>query len=158
MTDPSDALRSFQQLFLTNGVKLRPGTLDSKLFLHVDEEDGRFTYVRLDGQTVTAFVVFALSTPIEGTPCFAIGYAVPEAYRNQGRGKDAVGAALAEMQHGFGRIWPLFYVEAIVGTDNEPSKRIAEKAISNTPVAVTDQASGLPALQYLRRMENPVAQ
>jgi hypothetical protein len=155
MTDPSHALQSFQQVFLTGGMELRPGVLDSKLYLHVDDADGltRFTYVRLEGQTITAFVLFTPCAPIEGRPCFAIGYAVPEAYRNQGRAKEAVGAALAEMRRGFGRVWPLFYVEAIVGIDNKPSQRVAEQAISDTPIAVTDQVSGLPAFQYVLRIE-----
>jgi hypothetical protein len=45
-----------------------------------------------------------------------------------------------------------FYVEAIVSTDNEPSKLVAEATISATPVAVTDEGSGLPALQYVRKI------
>lgn len=103
---------------------------------------------------MTAFVVFALCEPIEGTPCFAIGYAVPEAYRNQGRAKKAISAAIAEMQNGFGRLgYSVFYVEAIVGLDNKASQRVAEQVISDKPVAVTDQVSGLPALQYLRKIE-----
>ena len=106
---------------------------------------------------MTALVVFALCEPIEGTPCFNIGYAVPEAYRNQGRAKEAISAAISEMQHGFGRLGHLFYVEAIVGADNKPSQRVAEQVIAETPVASTDQISGLPAFQYVRRIEHPTA-
>jgi RimJ/RimL family protein N-acetyltransferase len=133
MTDPSNALQSFQQIFLAGGMALQPGVLDSDLYLHVDDADGvtRFTYVKLEGKTVTAFVIFAPCAPIEGKPCFAIGYAVPEAYQNQGRAKKAVRAALAEMQRGLGRVWPVFYVEAIVGAENKPSQRVAELAISD---------------------------
>lgn len=47
----------------------------------------------------------------------------------------------------------MFYVEAIVGADNKPSQRVAEQVISNTPVAVTDKLSGLPAFQYIRKIE-----
>jgi hypothetical protein len=39
--------------------------------------------------------MFAQDGAIEGKPCFAIGYAVPEAYRNQGRAREIVKAALA---------------------------------------------------------------
>jgi hypothetical protein len=103
---------------------------------------------------VTAFVEFAPCEPIEGTPCFAIGYAVPEAYRNQGRAKDAIRAAISEMQNGFSRMMPAFYIEAIVGGDNKPSQRVAEQIISsNTPRPVTDKLSGLPAFQYLQKIE-----
>jgi RimJ/RimL family protein N-acetyltransferase len=125
MTDPSNALQSFQQALLLGGIQLRRGVLDKDLYVYVDEADGqrRFTYVRLEGSTVTAFVNFALCEPIDGTPCFSIGYAVPEAYRNQGRAKEAVRAAISEMQHGFGRHGYSFYVEAIVGADNKPSQQ-----------------------------------
>lgn len=157
MTDPSNALQSFQQLFLTGKIQLEPGRLDTNLYSYVDEMDGttRFTLVRLEGKTATAFVVFAQDGTIEGKPCFAIGYAVPEAYRNQGRAKEIVRAALAEMQGAFRKLYPEFYVEAIVGADNKPSQRVAEQVISDTPVAVTDQVSGLPAFQYVRKIERP---
>jgi hypothetical protein len=36
--------------------------------------------------------------------------------------------------------------------DNGPSKRVAEETISRTPVAITDVFSGLPALQYVRKI------
>jgi RimJ/RimL family protein N-acetyltransferase len=103
---------------------------------------------------VTAFVVFALVQPIEGKHCFALGYAVPEAYRNQGRAKEVVTVAIAELQHGLGRagISP-FYVEAIVGADNMASRRVAEQVISDAPVAITDSISGLPAFRYIRKVE-----
>jgi len=112
MTDPSNALQSFQRLFLTGKIQLEPGRLDTNLYSYVDEMDGttRFTLVKLEGKTVTAFVVFAEDGAIEGKPCFAIGYAVPEAYRNQGRAKEIVRAALAEMQGAFRRLHPEFYV------------------------------------------------
>ena len=155
MTDPSNAPQSFQQELLRGGMRLRRGELDKNLYVYVDEPDGqrRFTYVRLDGKTVTAFVEFASCGFIEGTPCFAIGYVVPEPYRNQGRAKEVVGAAIAEMQHGFGRIGMIFYVEAIVGADNKHSQRVAEQFVSDTPVAMTDEISGLPAFHYVRRIE-----
>ena len=56
--------------------------------------------MRLEGRTVTALVMFALCDPIEGKPCLNLGYAVPEAYRNQGRAKEAISTAISEMQHG----------------------------------------------------------
>jgi RimJ/RimL family protein N-acetyltransferase len=156
MTDPSNALQSFQQALLHGGIQLKRGVLDRDLYVYVDKPNGqtRFTYVRLEDKTVTAFVELGLCEPIEGTPCLAIGYAVPEAYRNQGHAKEAIKAALAEMKHGLGRhVSKSFYVEAIVGADNKPSRRVAEQVISNTPVAITDQISGLPAFQYIRKIE-----
>jgi hypothetical protein len=160
MTDPSHALESFQQALLHGGIQLQPGVLDREIHVSFDQPNGgsRFTYVRLEGTTVTAFVELAPCEPIDGTPCFSIGYAVPQAYRNQGRAKDAIRAALSEMQHGLGRIGlSVFYVEAIVEADNKPSQRVAEQVISDTPIAVTDQVSGLPAFQYVRRIGHPKA-
>ena len=63
----------------------------------------------------------------------------------------------AEMQGAFRSLYPEFYVEAIVGADNKPSQRVAEQVISATLVAVTDKVSGLPAYQYLRKIEPPSA-
>ena len=51
----------------------------------------------------------------------------------------------------------VFYVEAIVGADNKPSQRVAEHVISDTPVPVTDQVSGLPAFRYVRKVEPPTS-
>ena len=48
-------------------------------------------------------------------------------------------------------------MEAIVGADNKASQRVAEQFISETPVAMTDQISGLPAFQYVRRIEHSTA-
>jgi RimJ/RimL family protein N-acetyltransferase len=156
MTDPSIAMQSFQQELLRHKPKLRRGELDKDLYVYVDAPHGepRFTYVRLEGKMVTAFVELASVEPIEGTTCVALGYAVPEAYRRQGRAKEAVKAAIAEMQHGLGRNGiSVFYVEAIVGADNKPSQRIAEQVISDAPVAIADEISGLPAFRYVRRVE-----
>ena len=155
MTDPFDALTSFQQALLDGEVSLQAGELDPDLFLHVDHPAGvpRFTYVRLDRQTVTALAIMVTTEPMNGLPCFQAGVAVPEAYRRKGHAKSVVAAAIAELRHGLSRNKiSSFYVEAIVSIDNEPSKRVAESAISATPVAVTDVFSGLPALHYVRKI------
>jgi RimJ/RimL family protein N-acetyltransferase len=155
MTDPSDALESFQQALRDGGIQLQRGDIDPELFVHLDRQNGkaRFTYFRLQRQRVTALVMVLICDPIEGTPCFQIGYAVPEEYRSEGRAKNAVGAAFAELKHGLARNKiSAFYVEAIVGADNEASKRVAAATISTTPVEVTDCVSGLPAYQYIRKI------
>jgi len=156
MTDPSSALHSFQKELLRGKIPLQRGAVNPDLYLHGDHPHGtpRLTYVKLENSTVTAFVSFVLCDPIEGIPCFNIGYAIPEAYRNQGRAKEIIGMAISEMRHGLGRTGAsAFYVEAIVGADNKPSQRVAEQAISATPVTITDEVSGLPALQYVRKID-----
>jgi len=155
MTDPFDALTSFQQAVLDGEISLQAGELDPDLFLHVDYPTGapRLTYVRLDRQTVTALAIMVQTDPMHGLPCFQAGVAVPEAYRCKGRAKSVLAAAIAELRHGLSRNKiSSFYVEAIVSIDNEPSKRVAESTISATPVAVTDEVSGLPALHYVRKI------
>jgi RimJ/RimL family protein N-acetyltransferase len=118
------------------------------------------TVVRLH-QTASAFrhVADLVRTRHSDRPFRAklSAFAVPEAYRNQGRAKEAISAAISELQHGFGRTLPAFYVEAIVRADNKSSQSVAQQVISDTPVAVTDQLSGLPAFQYLRRIDQPTA-
>jgi hypothetical protein len=156
MTDPFAALQSFQEAFANGALSLERGAIDPELFIHVDHPNGstRFTYVRLDHRTVIALVMFALADPLEGSPCLQIGYAVPERYRAQGRAKDIVVAAIAELKKGLtGNGVPAFYIEAVVGMDNEPSMRVAAATISTSPVQTTDQVSGLPALHYVLKVE-----
>lgn len=155
MTDPFDALKSFQQALIDGEVQLQRGAIDSELFVHSDRPQGetRITYARLQRQTVTALAIAVLTERVEGIPCFQLGVAVPEAYRGQGRAKSIVEAAIIEMKNGLARNKvPEFYVEAIVGVHNKPSQRVAAATISATPVEVTDSLSGLPALQYLRKI------
>jgi hypothetical protein len=157
MTDPTAALIDFQRVFETEGIPLQPGVIDPILFVHLDRPTGtpRFTYVRLHRRTVTALVMFAQVPPLKGLPCFQLGVAVPEKFRAQGRAKEIVTAAIAELQYGLGRNGiPAFYIEAVVGTDNEPSKRVAAATISVDPVPITDEFSGLPALHYLRKIDS----
>lgn len=155
MTDPSDALASFQ-LYLTNGSpRLQPGTFDKTLLAHLDYPNGhmRLTYVRLAQHTVTVFVEFVQIEPLDGLACFHVGYAVPPAYRGQGLARAALDAALKELEFGLGRNGvPAFYVEAVIGTDNTASRRVAEQVLTQSPEAITDSVSGQPALRYLRRV------
>ena len=154
LPDPHDALESFQHFLRLGQLWPNPVPLNPGLHIHRDRANGgdRITYVMLDAQTVTAFVCFVPCAPVEGRPCFTIGYAVPPAYRHQGRAMQIVAAAVAQMQRGLGRNGvPIFYVEAMVGADNFEAQRVAAQTISDAPVAVTDQGSGLPALRYLRK-------
>ncbi len=155
MTDPADALTSFQEALLAGQVDLQKCDLDRNLFVHLDRPQGitRFTYVRLEGQTVTAMALLVMTEPMNGLPCAQAGVAVPEAYRGKGYAKSVLSAAIAELKHGLARNKiPTFYVEAIVSVDNEPSKRVAEATISKTPTPVTDQFSGLPALHFVLKI------
>jgi hypothetical protein len=157
MTDPSDGMKSFQQELRRGGIAIQVAKTDPNLFIHLDSPNGppeyRFTYVRLKGKTVTAMVIFAAQPPEDGKPYFAVGYAVPKRFQNQGRAKDILVAAIADMRAGLSRNGiPEFYIEAIVGADNMVSRKIAEQIISDESEAITEKLSGLPAFKYLRRI------
>jgi hypothetical protein len=156
MTDPANSLRSFQEELQLGTILLSRTKLDQDLFIYRDTvgKAPRMTYARLEGKTVTALAMFTPETPISGTPCVGIGYAVPETHRNQGRAKDIIKAAIADMQYGLERQGhSVFYVEAIVGADNLASRRVAEQIISENPEAMVDGISGLPAFRYILRVE-----
>ena len=153
--DLNAALESFQHFLRLGQIWPQRVPHDPELYAYSDNPDGgaRITYVQLDAKTVTAFACAAPCGPVDGVPCFKIGYAVPQALRNQGRAKKIVAAALAEMQRGFGRNGvPIFYVEAIVAADDLAAQRVAEQTIAAEPVPVTDETSGLPALRYIRKI------
>lgn len=128
---------------------------EKDLFSHVDfptgnKNDPRYTYVCLDEKkSVKAFVVMAVAEPLNGLPCFGIGYAVPEKHRGNGYAKEAVAVALrafrAKMKNN--RIKE-FYVEAIIGRDNDPSNAVAMAAISPHRTEVTDKISQTPCFRY----------
>jgi RimJ/RimL family protein N-acetyltransferase len=151
MTDPMNALLSFQQEFLVLKPKLKPARTDRNLHLYVDTPNGeiRVTFVRLEGKTVTALVSFAEGEPIDGIHCYNIGYAIAEAYRNQGRAKEIVAAAIKELKEN----GEAFYVNAIVAADNVASQRVAAQVVSETSVSITEPISNLPAFRYVRRFE-----
>ena len=110
--------------------------------------------MRLEGETVTAFVEFVPCEPINGNRCWNVGYAVPDEYRSQGRAKEIMIAAVSDLREASDRLGlRVFYVEAIVGIENKPSQRVAEQTISDRPETVTDQVSGLPAFRYVQRIE-----
>jgi hypothetical protein len=139
MVDPYDALTSFQRALDSGQLRLQRGSIDTDLFVHADSPNGkhRFIYIRLEGQTITAMATAVMTDPIKGVLCFQLGVAVPKAFRSQGRAKDAVNAAIIELKHGLARNKiSTFFVEAVVGTHNEASKRVAAATISTTPVEV----------------------
>jgi len=76
---------------------------------------------------------------------------------NQGRAKEIIRAAIADMQLGLGRQGhSVFYAEAIVGAHNMASRRVAEQVISDTQEEIVDGISDLPALRYVLKVETPI--
>ncbi|MFA8629813.1 GNAT family N-acetyltransferase [Xanthomonas campestris pv. campestris] len=151
MADPSRALASFQEAFAAGGLRLERGRVDPTVYLHVDHLQGqaRFTYVHLDGQTVSAFASFVPNGTFEGHPNLAVGYAVSDGYRNQGCAKAILTAGIAEMQNGF-RGHPPFYIEAVVSANNPASQKVAQEVLGGEPEPMVDNHSGEPALRYAK--------
>jgi hypothetical protein len=152
VTDPADALPLFQRSLALGHIPIQRGALDKSLYVATDDVNGhhRLSYMKLRGQTILALVQFVSIAPLEGTPCFQAGYAVPEAFRGQGLAKSSFAAALAEMVRGFGRFGD-FYVETVVGLDNHASQKISEAALGGSPQQIRDAVSGRLALRYLHR-------
>lgn len=155
MTDPSDALASFQQMLPRGILPMQGAQFDPTVRVMMDEPAPRvvrFTYVRTLGQRATEMALLVTCEPIEGRPCFALGYAVEPDYRGQGRAKSIVTAALAELEAGMRRAGALpIYVEAVVGDDNHASLKVAN-TIFGEGEPITDSVSGLPALRFLKKL------
>ncbi|MBN8791024.1 MAG: GNAT family N-acetyltransferase [Stenotrophomonas nitritireducens] len=155
MTDPMNALISFQQALATGGVSPQMAELHNDVLVLFDHPNGvpRFTYALVREQSVVAVAVFVPTDPIDGTTCFNSGYAVDQRHRSKGLGKEITQKAFDELTEGFRRAgFPGLYVEAIVSTSNEHSQRLANRLFSDSPTACTDEESGQPALQYVRRL------
>ena len=155
MTDPSDALASFQQMLPRGVLPLERARLDPTVRVMVDEPAAgvvRFTYVRTQGQRATEMAVLVTCEPIEGRPCWALGYAVEPELRGQGRAKSIVTAALNEFETGMRRAGALpQYIETVVGADNAASLRVATQLFGEGE-QITDSVSGLPALRFLMKL------
>lgn len=149
MTDPTEALTSFQRAFRARSISMERGRLDPNVYVHFDQPEGepRFTYVRLDGDIVTALANFVLNGAVDGAACWAVGYAVPKGLRGQGRARDIVQAGIAELQNGFKNL-PRFFIEAVIDVENGASQRVAAIVLGGEPEAITDGHSGRPALRY----------
>lgn len=160
MTAPLDATHGLaaRQVALLHGeLHLRPARSNPHLQGCARSGDAGpvLCYILVEeGTIVTAMVNFRPREPIDGLQAFNIELSVPDDRRRQGRGQEAVDAALLELRHELAEEGvSTFTVEAIVEMDNAPSRRIAENSISETTSATTDLYSGRPAFRYLRTFD-----
>lgn len=157
MADPYQAMVSFQQCLRTGILDLGLVKPHQNLYSHFDEPApgvSRLTYVRLaeDGKTVTAFLSCIMNGEIDGCPCIALGYAVPERMRDRGLAKqimqDVIKDQVAQANHaGHSTV----YIEAVVDVSNTPSQRVAESVLAVPREEIVDSASKRPAYRYTRR-------
>lgn len=156
-SDSSAALQAFQRDL--DRLSLTPSATDPGLFYHLDEPGGvtRLAFARLQGRTVTALAAFFASDPAGGVLVFHGFYAVPEAYRNQGRAKDILGSALRQMAQGIAQTGvSAIRVELLVDAQNTAAQRVAAAIVPSSPATVTDQATGRPALLYATTLTRAV--
>lgn len=157
LVNPIDALKSFEPALKAGEISVQPGELDRNLFIHLDHPNGEFriTYVRFKNTALTSLAIIIPADPYKGERCFQIGYAVPQHFRKRGFAKEICRAALAEFQAGIGRNGiDSFYVEAVVGTKNIASQKVAESIFGKPVKENFDQYSNEPILQYILKIDN----
>lgn len=154
ITDPYKGLASFQKALLSGSIKPKRCKLRRELYFLRDKptpDTIRMTYVMIVGREVKALAVYIEEEPNEGKRCFGVGYAVAAPYRGQGLAKAVLTSSLEEFKAMMSTDAPEsgFYLEAVIGVDNERSHRVAKQIISSEPEAIIDSESGLPALHYI---------
>ncbi|MBN0979874.1 GNAT family N-acetyltransferase [Pseudomonas sp. WS 5059] len=155
MTDPLAALVSLQ-VEVRKGMPTHPAENYQSVRVVADKKNGRvrYTYARVEHGRVKAMSMFVSVDPIDGIACFQIGYAVPEVYRGRGWATEIVVQGLEELRNGLARHGvKQFYIEAVVGTSNLASIKVATKTISQSPELTTDSVSGEAALAFTRLIE-----
>lgn len=151
--DMNEALESFQAAYSKRHIMPTRCRLQSDLWVLKDDANGeaRLTFAQIDAaETVRAIVTVLPAEPYEGVRCFALAYAVAKPFQRRGLAKEIVETSIAELHSEFKRRFPKFYIEVVVDKLNFASNRVAAQVINKTPIEITDQFSGEPALQYFR--------
>jgi hypothetical protein len=136
-------------------VTLHPCEIHNDICVIADRPNGvpRYTYAKINDGKVQSIALFALTEPIEGIPCFQMGWATLESMRGRGLATETTIKAVDELRNGLRRHGAdRFYLEAIVSDSNQPSNKLAKKLLSNAPKNCIDVFSGEPAVQYLRML------
>lgn len=158
IVDPHVGLISYQQALRDGSIRpVRCGSHPELFVMHDEPKQGvqRLTYAFNVGDVAKAYAVYIRADFLEGKPCFGVGYATAEQFRNQGLATEIVKASMEELRRGMERHLrePGFYVEAIVGLDNLASQKVAARSLSDTPESTIDRVSGKPALHYIKLVE-----
>ena len=86
--------------------------------------------------------------------CIAVGYAVPQDERNQGRAKHILQDVISDLivqARRFGE--KTIYVEAVVDVTNIASQKVAEAVLKVDREQITDSESKRPAYRYTARYD-----
>ena len=155
IVNPMDAFKTFEPALRRGELQVQRGTIHPDLLLHLDHPSGstRFTYAKLQGQSVAAMAIIIPAESLNGKPVFQIGYAVPQHLRKRGLAKEIAQAAIDEFSAGMARNGiKALYFEAIVGVRNIASQKVAEHIIGGSPSEIVDETSGEAALQYMKEV------
>ncbi|WP_208604428.1 hypothetical protein [Variovorax atrisoli] len=154
MTDLSNEVFSFQQRLRSDSLDLVEVESHEDLFCRFDvlrPGVGRLTYVRLanDEKTVRAFLSCTMNGGINGIPCIAVEYAVPERIRNQGLAIGILRDAISDQIVRAGRAGrAALYIEATVDSANEPAQRVAQAVLNVERESMLDETSGRLSYRY----------
>ena len=155
LVNPLDAFKTFEPALRRGELQVERGRVNPSLIVHMDQLEGRLriTYARMQNDSV---VGIAIITPAEfenGLPVFQLGYAVPQHLRKRGIATALAQAAIDEFTAGIARGGVVhFFMEAMVGTKNIASQKVAERVIGGDPRPTVDEASGEPILQYMKEI------
>ncbi|MCY0914036.1 GNAT family N-acetyltransferase [Massilia antarctica] len=152
MPDLFAALQSFQGALSQQIIFPQPCELARDLVVLKDDANGdpRLTFAIIENEIAKAIAAYLMVEHNEGLPCFQVGYAVAERFRRQGLAEEVLSKSLREMEHGFGRHCPQFYVEAVVDQDNAASRKVAERVFGAAGEEIVDTFCGKPAIQFLK--------
>tara|TARA_R110002124_G_scaffold128157_2_gene288544 strand:- start:19069 stop:19548 length:480 start_codon:yes stop_codon:yes gene_type:complete len=155
ITDPHNGLLLFQKALLNGTIKPTRCKINRKLYFLRDRptpDTIRITYAMIVGRQVKAMAVYMEEEPFEGKRVFGVGYSVGIPFRRKGLAKEMLLSSLEEFTALLSKQLdePGFYLEAVVGVDNEVSKSVAKQVFNDEPDKIADGESGLPALHYLK--------
>lgn len=154
--DPLATLGKFQRALEMGLLSLQPGELHKDISVALDQPNGtfRYTYAKVEGQTVQSVAFFVYVRAIYGMGRFQVTFATAEPFRRRGLATDILAKGIEELAHGLRKQGPdSFYLDAVVPNDNEPANRIASKLISDTPMKHKDPDTSQKAGLYRRLVD-----
>lgn len=154
MSDPYAGMISFQECVREKSLKIAPVTGYVNLYSYADmpePDERRLTYVRLDDEqeVVKAFLSCVLNGHLDGRLVVAVGYAVPENYRNLGYAKSLLRDVIQDLlQQASKNGLQGLVIEAVVDKLNLASQKVAGVVLNVEPELILDSHTRKPALRY----------
>src|SRR5690349_2376816 len=102
MTDPMNALLQLQLALDKRIVNVHRGDIHTDISVIADQPNGvpRYTYAKIADGKVHCVSLFALTEPIDGIPCFQMGWATLESLRRRGLATDITTKGIDELRNG----------------------------------------------------------